>query len=62
MQIFSFLLFIKGLSDHVGTFTKHGMPSDHAQTIFYFMTFFSLVVIFRYSIKLNLFLLRAFIF
>ena len=49
----SILLRILGVSTHVGTFTKHGMPSDHAQTIFYFMTFISLVVIFRFTLSLH---------
>ena len=49
--ILSILLRILGVSTHVETFTKHGMPSDHAQTIFYFMTFISLVVIFRFTLS-----------
>lgn len=38
-----------------GSFSKYGMPSDHSQIMFYFSTFFILLVAFRYSISNNRF-------
>ncbi|CAF0956437.1 unnamed protein product [Brachionus calyciflorus] len=34
-----------------GSFSKHGMPSDHSQIMFYCSTFFILLVTFRYYIN-----------
>lgn len=36
-----------------GSFSKYGMPSDHSQIMFYFSTFFSLIIIFRYYVNNN---------
>ena len=36
-----------------GSFSKYGMPSDHAMCMFYFSTFFSLLIIFRYYVNNN---------
>lgn len=40
-----------GHGRHMGSFSKHGMPSDHSQIMFYFSSFFILLVAFRYHIN-----------
>ncbi|RNA18032.1 dolichyldiphosphatase 1-like [Brachionus plicatilis] len=47
-----------------GNFSKYGMPSDHSQVMFYFSTFFVLMVAYRYYIyqsKLMQILIKSFL-
>jgi hypothetical protein len=46
-SFFYFVINSKGHGRHMGSFSKHGMPSDHSQIMFYFSSFFILLVAFR---------------